>query len=160
MKRIFAISDLHVDYKQNLDWVGNLSDSDYKNDTVIIAGDITDNAILFSQTLETMVNKFEHVFFVPGNHDLWIRKNDVKNSLDKFHLLIEICEMLGVKTRPFIFNYNIENDNEKICIQPVFSWYVKPEEGDDSLFMGMIITTGFALGGEPVSDSACGPGLI
>lgn len=130
MKRIFAISDLHVDYKQNMDWVRNLSQNDYKNDTLIVAGDISDNTVLFSKALTLLTNRFQNVAFVPGNHDLWIRRSEVADSLEKFYLLNDICEMIGVKTKTFSLN-----SNQEVQIQPLFSWYVKPEEGADSLFL-------------------------
>ena len=37
--RIFAISDLHVDFAVNLEQVESLSRSDYRRDTLIVAGD-------------------------------------------------------------------------------------------------------------------------
>ena len=42
--RVFAISDLHVDYKENRRWVQRLSNCDFTDDVVIVAGDITDRA--------------------------------------------------------------------------------------------------------------------
>ena len=98
MTRIFSISDLHVDYKQNRDWLKNLSNIDYKNDYLIIAGDISDNPLRFTKTLTTLSEKFKGLFYVPGNHDLWIRKDEVKDSIEKFKLLVEICKEMGVST--------------------------------------------------------------
>ncbi|KAA3610006.1 MAG: hypothetical protein D8M58_07805 [Calditrichaeota bacterium] len=131
MTRVFAISDLHVDYDQNMNWVKGLSNSDYKDDVLIVAGDVSDNVLKFAEALEYLVRKFAHVSFVPGNHDLWIRKKESKNSLEKFYLLISICSTLGVKTSPFM----IGNKKQAIRIQPLFSWYLKPEEGPESLFL-------------------------
>jgi predicted phosphodiesterase len=131
MIRVFAISDLHVDYQQNLDWVRNLSGQDFKNDVLLIAGDISDSVTKLSQTLELLCQKFKIVSFVPGNHDLWVRGKETGNSLEKFYLINNICSTLGVKTTPFYFG----NDATKIKIQPLFSWYLKPEEGSESLFL-------------------------
>ena len=36
--KIYAISDLHVDQAENMQWVEKLPDSKYLNDTIIIAG--------------------------------------------------------------------------------------------------------------------------
>ena len=41
--RIYAISDLHMDFEQNWILVEQLSDQDYKNDVLLIAGDISHN---------------------------------------------------------------------------------------------------------------------
>jgi len=131
MIRVFAISDLHVDYEQNMKWVCGLSNSDYKKDTLIVAGDISDNVLKFAEALDCLGQKFKHVSFVPGNHDLWVRKNEAKDSLEKFYLLVNICSSLGIKTSPFLIN----DGKHTVKIQPLFSWYVKPEESSDSLFL-------------------------
>jgi len=131
MKRVFSISDLHVDYKQNMDWVRNLSSSDYTNDVLIIAGDISDDLMNFSELMGLVINKFACVFFVPGNHDLWIRKKQVADSLQKFYLLMDICSAIGVHTK----SLKLEESGSTIQIQPLFSWYVQPHEGADSLYL-------------------------
>ncbi len=131
MIRIFAISDLHVDYDQNMNWIHNLSDNDFSNDVLIVAGDISDNVIKFSEALDYLSQKFNIVSFVPGNHDLWVRKNEAVDSLEKFYLLNNICSTLGIKTSPFL----VQDESNKIKIQPLYSWYQKPEESPDSLFL-------------------------
>jgi len=134
MTRIFSISDLHVDYKQNMDWLENLSNTDFQSDYLIIAGDISDNPLRFAKALTVLSARFKQLFFVPGNHDLWIRKKEVNDSIEKFNLLIDICSEIGVLTKPQIINHR-NSDYKNIIIQPLFSWYTKPEEGDDSLFL-------------------------
>ena len=37
-ERIYALSDLHVDQKENMQWIEQISSSDYLNDTIIVAG--------------------------------------------------------------------------------------------------------------------------
>lgn len=64
--RVFAISDLHVDIKQNLEFVESWCSTKYQNDCLIVAGDVTDNEALLQLTLESLKSKFKEVFFVPG----------------------------------------------------------------------------------------------
>ena len=40
--RVFATSDLHTDYKENFLWLKELSDTAYRDDTLIVAGDVSD----------------------------------------------------------------------------------------------------------------------
>lgn len=131
MARVFAISDLHTDYKQNLNWVANLSNQDYREDYLICAGDISHKLSLFTETLKLLAAKFKKVFFVPGNHDLWIRDKDAANSLEKFVIIRDLCLSLDIETRPTI----IQDLAAPVVIFPLFSWYVKPEEGADSLYL-------------------------
>ncbi len=62
-----------------------LSNSAYKDDVLILAGDISDDQAVLRSTFQLMVRKFKHVFFVPGNHDLWVRRKerDLLDSLGK-----------------------------------------------------------------------------
>ena len=64
--RIYAISDLHVDYKDNLLFVNSWSSTEYQQDVLLIAGDVTDNLVLLEKVLKSLVIKFKDVFFVPG----------------------------------------------------------------------------------------------
>lgn len=131
MTRILSISDLHVDYKQNLLWVANLSDQDYQQDYLICAGDISHKLKLFSITIELLSKKFKKVLFVPGNHDLWIRDKDAADSLEKFYIIQDICNSFNISQTQL----EIQVNSNSILIHPMFSWYTKPEEGPDSLFM-------------------------
>ena len=65
--RIFALSDIHIDYPTNLQWLQNLSGQDYVEDILILAGDVTDDLDLLASALELLVKKFRKVCFVPGN---------------------------------------------------------------------------------------------
>eukprot|EP00771_Trimastix_marina_P004054 gnl/Trimastix_PCT/785.p1 GENE.gnl/Trimastix_PCT/785~~gnl/Trimastix_PCT/785.p1 ORF type:complete len:362 (-),score=26.70 gnl/Trimastix_PCT/785:72-1157(-) len=118
--RIFAISDLHVDYAANMAWVQNISDSDYQNDVLLIAGDISSNISQVRQVLKCLASKFRFVSFVPGNHDCWIFPNSpYSDSFDKIEHIHEICAQFGVMTTPFSVG--------DVFIVPLYSWY------DDSL---------------------------
>ena len=66
MSRVFAISDIHVDYAYNLQWIKNLSDADYQHDALLLAGDVSDRLPLLASTLKILKAKFKHVFFAPG----------------------------------------------------------------------------------------------
>lgn len=66
MSRIFAISDIHVDIPENLRLVNSWSDVDFKNDVLILAGDVTDNLSLLKTVLTSLTQKFSKVCYVPG----------------------------------------------------------------------------------------------
>jgi len=129
--RVWAISDLHVDYEENMSWIAQLSQSDYSNDVLLVAGDISDDIGLMERALSLLMKRFGRVFFVPGNHDLWVRKGDAANSVEKFYSVLNCCAKVDVATEPEF----IACDENGVTIVPLFAWYVKPEEGDDSLFL-------------------------
>lgn len=133
VRRIFAVSDLHVDLQQNWAWFEALSPFDYQDAALILAGDLTDNLDKLRSTLFLASQKFVQVFFVPGNHELWVRNSRGSDSIAKFWQVIQLCDALGVQTRPAKVGMSEASDG--VWIVPLFSWYVQPEEGADSLFV-------------------------
>lgn len=132
--RVFALSDIHVDYEENLRWIEELPRSEYVNDVLILAGDISHDRQLFVRALEELRGRFCRVFFVPGNHDLWLRSDDPGTSLDKCEQLLDCCRQMDVQTEPACVHGR--NHSPAVWIVPIYSWYVKPEEDPaESLFV-------------------------
>ena len=95
-RRVYAISDLHTDYEANMEWVRTLSSSAYQPHTLIVAGDVANSLEAFTTTMRILKEKFLHVFFVAGNHDLWcksIEGPDVSNIYSSVILAfcLKIC---------------------------------------------------------------------
>ena len=63
---IYAISDLHVDYTKNREFVEGWHQENYASSALIVAGDVTDNVALLESVLTILTAKFQQVFFVPG----------------------------------------------------------------------------------------------
>ncbi|HEX5602004.1 MAG TPA: metallophosphoesterase [Pyrinomonadaceae bacterium] len=112
--RVFATSDLHTDYKENFLWLTELSDTAYRDDSLIVAGDVSDRLEIIRETLLLLRSKFRHVLFTPGNHELWIRNSEL-NSIEKFHQVLKLCDNIGVITTPLRL--------DDLWIIPLFSWY-------------------------------------
>lgn len=114
--RIFAVSDIHIDYEANADWVANLSVSEYQDDVLILAGDVTDSLRKLGWCLTTLVKRFKKVLFVPGNHDLWvIRDEPQKNSFQKFNEVAAAVDSSGASMRTFRV--------DGVTIVPLLTWY-------------------------------------
>ncbi|MCU1350277.1 MAG: calcineurin-like phosphoesterase family protein [Acidobacteria bacterium] len=114
--RVFATSDIHVDYDENARWIRDLSIADYQDDVLILAGDVTDTLNLLESSLATLSKKFRKVLFVPGNHDLWVIRDDRrKNSLQKFDDVRAAVEASGASMEPF--------RERGMSIIPLLSWY-------------------------------------
>lgn len=114
--KVWALSDVHTDYKENLSRCQELG-ADYSDDAVILAGDVTDDLDIFEATLRCFTEHWQHVFFTPGNHDLWTRKAERgrHNSSEKLKLLQELCTEAGVHTTPQCV--------DNVWIVPLYSWY-------------------------------------
>ncbi|KAH3763589.1 ser/thr phosphatase family protein [Pelomyxa schiedti] len=90
--------------------------------TLLVAGDVTHDLVGLETCMRDLIHIFEHVFFVPGNHELWMREGDTQRglhtSIDKFHEILRLCSSIGVHTSPQIVN--------GVHIFPLFSWYDLP----------------------------------
>ena len=126
MARVFALSDLHVDFADNMQQMMSLSDHEYADDVLLVAGDVSDRISRLSQLLGSLKRKFRKVAFVPGNHELWLRDDDSDNSLEKFSRLLALCEQLGVHTEPF----KVGQNDRTVWIVPLYSWY-RTEDADE-----------------------------
>jgi Icc-related predicted phosphoesterase len=113
--RIFAISDLHIDYKENRDWISGLSGQEYINDVLIVAGDICDKPKELIRTFITLRKKFRRVLFVPGNHDLWVTRTDCNDSVLSYENIINIAREHDIDTQPVTMG--------KLTIIPLLGWY-------------------------------------
>jgi predicted phosphodiesterase len=114
--RVFALSDIHVDYETNAEWVRQLSWYDYRQDLLILAGDVTHRLSLLAWCLRVLAQRFAHVLFVPGNHDLWVLgEAREKTSLQKFADVAAVVADCGASMQPLLI--------DDVLIAPLFGWY-------------------------------------
>jgi predicted phosphodiesterase len=114
--RVFALSDIHVDYDANARWIGNLSTEDYTEDWLILAGDVTDVLGSLAWCMGVLAERFHKVLFVPGNHELWVIRDDAPgNSLEKLEKVAAVASAAGVSMRPA--------HGPGISIYPLLGWY-------------------------------------
>jgi predicted phosphodiesterase len=124
--RVFAMSDIHTDFKQNLTIIENLSLSDFKGDILILAGDVADKLDTIHHSLSILRERFDRIFYVPGNHELWVRGSGM-DSLEKFNRVLELSHQLDIETAPAKLN--------GLWIVPLLSWYessfdIDPQDND------------------------------
>jgi predicted phosphodiesterase len=112
--RIFAVSDLHADFRENRRLLDTISAVEHRGDALIVAGDVATSIPIVTETLGFLRGRFREVFFVPGNHELWARAED-GDSVQKFRAVLDACESVGVRTRPARAG--------GVWVVPLFSWY-------------------------------------
>ena len=111
IRRVVLLSDLHMDYTANRDWLSNLCGADDVSDVdsvssktsngvissrfddnnnniddkhtmIIIAGDISHDLDILRWTFQTLKRKYGEVMYTPGSHDLWIDRDDDNTDED------------------------------------------------------------------------------
>ena len=114
--RVFTISDIHIDYEKNKEWLLNLSEYDFQNDILILAGDVTHSTSLLEIAFRHLSGIFRKILFVPGNHDLWVRQNKtLEMSTDKDNFITNLCKDYDIGIEPY--------HHENLSIVPLHSWY-------------------------------------
>lgn len=122
--RIFAISDVHIDHGSSvLSWAENISETEFRNDILMVAGDLGDTFNAVKRGLMIFKKKFRRVFYVPGNHDMWIRPNTddskkrkFKCSIEKLLAMLDMCDKIGAEMMPAEVMQNV-------FVVPLLSWW-------------------------------------
>ncbi len=115
-RRVFAISDVHLDYAVNQQWLHGLSLQEFQHDVLILAGDISDAPKLQEMCFRELARRFYRVLFVPGNHDLWVKRFPCEGgSLKKFEVVQALAHSYGLLTKPWT--------EGELTIVPLLSWY-------------------------------------
>jgi predicted phosphodiesterase len=112
--RIYAVSDLHADFRENRRLLERISAGEHRGDALIVAGDVADALPVVTDVLGGLRERFAELFFVPGNHELWVR-GEPRDSVEKFHAVLAACAGVGVRTAPARVG--------GAWVVPLFSWY-------------------------------------
>ena len=113
--KVYTVSDLHVDYPENMDWILSLNSTAYLEDILVLAGDVSNDLEDLIRVFNSLKSKFKAVHFIPGNHELWVEKDKLNCSLEKFEAVRGLCDSLDVELRTVHY--------EQLSVVPLFSWY-------------------------------------
>lgn len=96
---LFAISDLHVEHRENRDAVEKLepeSDADW----LVVCGDVADSFDDVEWALGLLRQRFSTVVWAPGNHELLTHPSDGSQlrGVRRYQYLVRMCRRLGVVT--------------------------------------------------------------
>lgn len=128
--RVWAISDIHIDYQENFDRLLEFARRGYPTDALIIAGDASDRLDRLGELFRELVGHFLHVLFVPGNHELWVRRSGHEHSLEKLKAIQALCANTGVTMEPVLMG-----QYQKVWLVPLLSWYDDKDQPEHSLFV-------------------------
>lgn len=99
MPRLYAISDIHLSYKHNREAFERLSP--HPEDSLILAGDVGESLDHLRQAFVKAVDCFKHVFWVPGNHELYTMRSGEHPNLTgeaKYNACVLVAREYGVMT--------------------------------------------------------------
>jgi 3',5'-cyclic AMP phosphodiesterase CpdA len=95
--KLYAISDIHVGFKQNLIAMSELPA--YPDDWLILCGDVGDSLEQVELALRLLNRKFAQLIWVPGNHELWtVPRKSGLSGVPRYKALVSLCRRHGVLT--------------------------------------------------------------
>lgn len=96
--KLYAISDLHLNYEENRQALLELPS--YQDDWLIVAGDVGDSFEHFELAWQQLAPRFAQLLWVPGNHDLWTLDDlpETPRGEARYRELVEICRRYNVLT--------------------------------------------------------------
>lgn len=95
--KLHAISDLHVGHPANRAALEQISP--HPDDWLILGGDIGETRAHLALVLDVLQDRFAHIIWVPGNHELWTMPgHDTLRGEAKYLDLVDLCRRRGVQT--------------------------------------------------------------
>jgi 3',5'-cyclic AMP phosphodiesterase CpdA len=94
--KLFAISDLHVGFRENM--LALRAMRKRPNDWLIVAGDVAEEEGEVCDALGVLCSLYARVIWVPGNHELWTTNGRMLRGELKYRSLVDHCRKLGVLT--------------------------------------------------------------
>ena len=122
--RLYALGDLHLSYKLNRDALEALTP--HPDDGLILAGDVGESPEHLSLAFGKARACFAHVFWVPGNHELYtmppVHDEGKLQGLAKYDDCVRIAREHGVLTPedPYM---RWEGDGGPCIVAPLFTLY-------------------------------------
>ena len=114
---LLAAGDLHVERAQNRAIVEQQLHPSSDGDWLIVAGDVAASLERFEWALRLLAERFAKVIWVPGNHDLWSRSEELRGE-GRYEHLVELCRGIGVVTPED--EYPVWNG---VVVAPLFTLY-------------------------------------
>lgn len=95
---LWAISDLHIGVESNKNALNAFDER--TEDWLILAGDVCEKIEDLEWAFSFFTQKFARVFWVPGNHELWLvtKSEQASTSPLKYQALVKLARMYGVIT--------------------------------------------------------------
>ncbi|MEU7279565.1 metallophosphoesterase [Streptomyces sp. NPDC045431] len=121
--RLLAVSDLHVRHGENRAVVEKLR-PETDDDWLLVAGDVSESVEDVAWALGVLRDRFAHVVWAPGNHELWTTPSDAVQlrGEERYLHLVDLCRGLGITTPEDPYRV-WEGEGGPAVIAPLFLLY-------------------------------------
>lgn len=125
--KLWAISDLHLGNEVNRQ--GLRSMPSYPSDWLILGGDICESTDHLVEAFTLCTQKFAKVFWVPGNHELWLvgKQREFMTSPMKYLELVHAARSLGVVTPEDPWEVYVPNGAVLVPLFTLYDYSFRPD---------------------------------
>ncbi len=113
--KIHAISDIHIDFDRNARAMEQISEFDFQDDILILAGDISSHLRLIEKGFSILMRRFKQIVYVPGNHDLWVDQENCSDSMEKYRYICSLTVSSNIAMEAY--------QTGTLSIVPLLGWY-------------------------------------
>ncbi|KAI0017598.1 metallophosphoesterase-like protein [Xylariomycetidae sp. FL0641] len=118
--RLYALGDLHLGYEANKRALEALAP--HPDDGLILAGDVGETPAHLTLAFEAATKNFRHVFWVPGNHELYTLGAATLRGRAKYDECVALARAHGVLTPEDPF-FRWEGPGGPVLVALVFTLY-------------------------------------
>lgn len=131
MTKLWAIADIHLSFKSNREEWAKLQPRG-PEDGLILAGDVGETLEVLNEAFEIAKKNFKHVFWVPGNHELYTAKSSAEVEMhlrgeSKYMACVKAATRHGVLTPEDEYMTWVYEDDDGLqvaaMICPIFTLY-------------------------------------
>jgi 3',5'-cyclic AMP phosphodiesterase CpdA len=95
--RLWALSDVHTNHGGNGHALAAIPP--HPGDGLLVVGDVAERVDDVVHTLAVLADRFEKVWWVPGNHELWSTGSEVElRGVSRYLALVSAIQSIGVRT--------------------------------------------------------------
>lgn len=95
--RLWALSDVHANHGENLAALRALPA--HPGDGLLVVGDVAERVPAVVEALAVLADRFERVWWVPGNHELWSLGDEASlRGVARYEALVAAIQAIGVRT--------------------------------------------------------------
>jgi hypothetical protein len=147
--KLLAISDLHLGHALNRAALEALPA--HPDDWLVVAGDVGERPAHLEHALRILTDRFAHVIWTPGNHDLWCPADatDRTRGQARYEELVRICRGFGVTTPEDPYPvWPAEPDTVLVPMFLLFDYSFRPPDVPASMALDWAREAGVVCGDE------------
>jgi len=122
-----VLSDLHADTEKSQQWCHKncICEDSAAFNILILPGDVGSEMEKIESIFMLLVDRYDLVCYIPGNHEAWKRGENSSDSVQKLVKVVQCAKRCGVMVNPLRLTLSKEDGSVglSVVILPLHAWY-------------------------------------